>query len=246
MILLSLILFSLTLYFAQNKSRVSSPISNIRRNWCYLLGVVGVVQLLMGLRYNPRHYFIGAFIIAWTWFIYEARKGQKITWKTTVKSVVLILSSFVFLAAVDLPNSWIPMVIQAILMTLVIALKGAFRSIAYKKVSHFLNNNSDSMIEEERNHSKLSKKTKRLIYWIGGIILFILLLPFIIFTIDKVVNGYMDYFYSVQHLSDSEEVDSCVVTDDVPISDIIYYRSDGTVEVYPIEEYYNSADSCAE
>lgn len=246
MILLSLILFSLTLYFAQNKSRVSSPISNIRRNWCYLLGVVGVVQLLMGLRYNPRHYFIGAFIIAWTWFIYEARKGQKTTWKTTVKSVVLILSSFVFLAAVDLPNSWIPMVIQAILMTLVIALKGAFRSIAYKKVSHFLNNNSDSMIEEERNHSKLSKKTKRLIYWIGGIILFILLLPFIIFTIDKVVNGYMDYFYSVQHLSDSEEVDSCVVTDDVPISDIIYYRSDGTVEVYPIEEYYNSADSCAE
>lgn len=246
MILLSLILFSLTLYFAQNKSRVSSPISNIRRNWCYLLGVVGVVQLLMGLRYNPRHYFIGAFIIAWTWFIYEARKGQKITWKTTVKSVVLILSSFVFLAAVDLPNSWLPMVIQAILMTLVIALKGAFRSTSYKKVSHFLNNNSDSMIEEEGTHPKLSKKTKRLIYWIGGIILFILLLPFIIFTIDKVVNGYMDYFYSVQHLSDSEEVDSCVVTDDVPISDIIYYRSDGTVEVYPIEEYYNSADSCAE
>lgn len=246
MILFVLIFFFLSLYFAQNIQRVTSPISNARRNWSYILGVIGVVQFLMGFSYEPKHFFIGAFVGAWACFLYVARKGQKVTWKTTVKSVVLILSSFVFLAAVDLPNSWIPMVIQAILMTLIIALKGAFRITSYKTVSHFLNSNSDSMIEEKRNHPKLSKKTKRLIYWIGGIILFILLLPFIIFTIDKVVDGYMDYFYSVQHLSDSEEVDSCVVTDDVPISDIIYYHSDGTVEGYPIEEYYNSADSCAE
>lgn len=245
MILFSLILFSLILYFAQNKNRVSTPLSSTRRNWCYILGIVGLGQFLIGFN-NPRHYFIGAFIIAWTWFIYEARKGQKITWGTTLKTIVLILSSFVFLAAVNLPNNWIPLVIQAILLTIVITMEGSLKRISCNKLSHSPDSDPNTNIKEVRTYPKLSKKTKQLIYWIGGIILFILILPFIIFTIDKVIDGYMNYFYSVQNIGKSEETDSCVVTDYVPNSDIIFYRSDGRIEDYPMEEYYNIPDSCAE
>lgn len=57
----------------------------------------------------------------------------------------------------------------------------------------------------------------------------------------------MHYYHSVQNIGKAEEYDSIVVTDgDVPVSDIIYYRSDGNTEVYPIENYYNSLDSAAE
>lgn len=126
MILFVLILFSLTLYFSQNRQRVASPISNARRNWSYILGVIGVVQFLMGFSYEPKHFFIGAFVGAWTCFIYVARKGRVITWKTTIKTIVLVLSSIIYLAAINNPNSWVPMALETIFLLMVVALRFDF------------------------------------------------------------------------------------------------------------------------
>lgn len=242
-----LILFSLTLYFAQNKRRIISTLSNARRDWSYILGVIGIVQFLMGFKFDSKHCLIGAFIIAWAWFTYRARKGQKKTWRTIIKTVILILSSIVFLASVNSPYNWEPIVIQALFLIFILALRGVFSKIQINTKTSCSNDvDAPTMDVEKRTHIGLSKRTKRLIYWIGGIILFITILPFIIFAIDKAVDAYMHYYYSVQSIGKNEEVDSCVVTDDVPISDIIYYPSDGNVEVYPVEGYYNTLDSAAE
>jgi membrane protein len=223
------------------------PISNARRNWSYILGVIGVVQLLMGFMFTPKHLFIGAFFIAWAWFTCRARKGQKKTWKTIIKTIILILSSVVFLASVNAPYNWEPIVIQALFLIIILALRGVFSRIQINPKTSCSNDvDAHIMYVEKRTHPELSKRTKRLIYWIGGIILFITILPFIILAIDKAVDGYMHYYYSVQSIGQNEEVDSCVITDDVPISDIIYYPSDGNVEVYPVEDYYNTLDSAAE
>lgn len=255
MILFVLILFSLTLYFAQNRQRIISPISNVRRNWSYILGIIGVAQILMGFAHDPKHFFIGAFVGAWAWFLYVARKGRVITGKTALKTIVLVFSSIIYLAAVNNSNSWVPVALEAIFLLIVVTLRLNFSKVPYSTTVVTTSDTatiSKEVINESDKSAKLqpqlriSKKTKRLIYWIGGIILFIIILPFIIFAIDKAVDGYMHYYHSVQNIGKEEEADSCVRETDVPTSDIIYYRSHGNVEVYPIENYYNSLDSAAE
>ena len=256
MIFFVLIFFVLTLYFAQNKHRAKSLISNVRRNWSYILGVIGGSQFIMGFTYEPKHFFIGAFVGAWAWFVYVARKGQKVTWKTAIKTTFLVLSSIIYLAAVNNPNSWVPVVLDAIFLVIVVALGFDFTRVTNPTTVVTTIDTSPisrEIVDEARSpaglkpHHKISKRTKRLIYWISGSILFIIILPFIILAIDKAVNGYLHYYHSVQNIGKEEKYDSVVVTEeDIPISDIIYYRSDGNVEVYPIENYYNSLDSCAE
>lgn len=256
MIFFVLIFFVLTMYFAQNKHRAKSLISNVRRNWSYILGVIGTVQFLMGFTYGPKHFFIGAFVGAWAWFVYVARKGQKVTWKTTIKTTLLVLSSIIYLAAVNNPNSWVPVALDAIFLVIVVALGFDFTRVTNPTnvvITSDTSPVSREIVDEARSlaglklHHKISKRTKRLIYWISGIILFIIILPFIILAIDKAVDGYLHYYHSVQNIGKEEECDTLVtIEEDVPISEIIYYRSDGNLEVYPIENDYNSLDSCAE
>ncbi len=256
MILLVLILFLLTLYCAQNSQREASVISNARRNWSYILGLVGIVQFLMGFKYEPKHFFIGAFVGAWAMFNYAARKGQKVTLNTVIKTIVLVLSSMTYLVTINNLNNWVPVALEAIFLLIIFVLRFDFTRVSFSTAVVTTNDTppiSREFIDESaksaelRPQFELSKKKKRLIYWISGIILFIIILPFIILAIDKAVDGYMHYYHSVQNIGKVEEVDSTVVTDeDVPISNIIYYRSDGNIEVYPIESYYNSLDSVAE
>ena len=247
MTLFILIFFALTLYFAQNKNRVTSPISNARRTWSYILTAVAVAQFLLGFKYSTQHhYFIGAFIGAWAWFTYEARKGQT-TWRNVFKTIILVSSSVVYLVAVDQPDNWALVVVQGFFLIIVLALQGYFiKTSVPMKVS---DSHVDVAARKPKTEFtkrvpllKLSKRTKSIIYWIGGIIIFIILLPFIIFIIDKGVDSYMHYFYSVKNIG-KEEVDSCVMLDDVPISEIVHYKSDGAVDVYPIDDYYNMPDS---
>lgn len=56
----------------------------------------------------------------------------------------------------------------------------------------------------------------------------------------------MHYFYSVQQIGKVEVVDSVCINDDIPTTDIIHLHSDGSYEVYPIDEYYIPSDTCAE
>lgn len=119
MTLLVLVIFTLTLYYAQNKHRVVSPISNKRRNWSYFLGIVGVAQLLMGFTHEPKHLFIGAFVGAWAWFSYQSRNDRNITVKKVIKTIILLFSSFTYLYSVNQPKSWEPLVIQSVLLVIV-------------------------------------------------------------------------------------------------------------------------------
>lgn len=236
MIFLVLILFILTLYFAQNKNRAKSLISNARRNWSYILGVIGVGQFLMGFAYEPTHFFIGIFVGIWAWFNYEARKGQKLTLKTTIKTIVLVLSSMIYLASINNPNSLYSVTLEAIFLIIVLVLRFDFSRMSdHKRVASptIVATNSETdpiskgIIDESIKSSelkpqpKLSNKTKRLIYWIGGIILLILILPFIIFAIDNAVNREITYYHSVQGIGKVEEVDSCVTGADEPTYDIM-------------------------
>ena len=197
MIFFVLSLFSLSLYCAQNSQREESAISNARRNWSYILGVVGIAQFLMGFTYEPIHFFIGAFVGAWAWFVYVARKGRVITWKTTIKTIVLVLSSIIYLATINNPNSWGSVALEAIFWLMVVVLRFDFNRVPSPTTVETTGktpsksgksiNNTDKLAEPKPQF-KLGNKKRRLIYWIGGIILFIIILPFIILAIDKAVE----------------------------------------------------------
>ena len=225
MIFLVLIVFLLTLYFAQNKNRVASTISIARRNWIFILGVIGIIQFLMGFTYEFKHFFIGAFVGAWACFIYVARKSQKITLKTTVKTIVLVLSSMIYLAAIDNPYNWVPIAFEAICLIIVLVLRFDFSEMSTQnrvtssdiiassnETSPISKSISDELTQspELKPQSKLSILTKKLIYWIGGIILIILILLLIILAIDKAIDGYMHYYHSVEGIGKIEEVDARV------------------------------------
>lgn len=249
MIILVVIIFALTLYFSQNQRRVQTKISNSRRNWSYILAVVAVSQLLL-CKYGTQHLFIGVFVGIWALYTYTVRKSPASSWKGICKTVLLILSSFTYIASVNLPMHWEPVAIQATILILIILLQRNISRLAFSSNvsdTNATNGHKDNIETRISLFSNISKRTKRIIYWIVGVIIFIIILPFIIFFVDKIIDGYMHYFYSVQQICKDEEVDSvCIVEDDIPTSDIIYFHSDGTKEVYPIEEYYNIPDSCAE
>lgn len=248
MIILVVILFALTLYFSQNQSRVQTKISYSRRNWSYILASVAVLQLLLCI-YGNQHLFIGVFVGIWARFTYTARKSAS-SWKGACKTILLVLSSFVYLASVNGPMLWEPVAIQATILIVMIVLQRNLGRLSTSNVPDMDETNEhkgNSSQKSNRLFFNVSKRTKRIIYWIAGVIIFIIVLPFIIFFVDKIIDGYMHYFYSVQQIGKVEEVDSiCVVEDDIPTSDIIYLHSDGTKEVYPIDEYYNIPDSSAE
>lgn len=52
--------------------------------------------------------------------------------------------------------------------------------------------------------SKFSKKTKRTIYWIIGIVSIMIILPFMIAYVDKVAKSYITYYNSVQNINKEE------------------------------------------
>lgn len=260
MIILVVFFFALTLYFSQNQSRVRSKISNSRRNCSYILAVVAVSQLLL-CKYGVQHFFIGVFVGIWALYTYTVRKSGTTSWKGICKTFLLILSSFTYLASVNLPMHWEPVAIQATILIVILVLQRNLRRLTFTSKGPDMNATNVHKDNSEKSiglFSNVSKRTKRsmsirpgIIYWIAGVIIFVIVLPFIIFIVGKAVDGYMDYFYSVQNIGKVEEVDSCMIdtcltTEDVPISEIIYYRSDADVEVYPTNEYYTPSDTCAE
>lgn len=249
MIVIVVILFALTLYFSQNQSRVQTKISNSRRNWSYILAVVAVSQLLL-CKYGTQHLFIGLFVGIWAWYTYIARKTRPVSWKGICKTVLLILSSFTYLASVNMMTYWEPVAIQAVILIAMIVLQrnpGHLTFTSNEPNINAINEQNDNRESKSISlFSDTSKRTKRIIYWIAGVIIFIIVLPFIIFFVDKIVDGYMHYFYSVQQIGKVEVVDSVCINDDIPTTDIIHLHSDGSYEVYPIDEYYIPSDTCAE
>lgn len=104
--------------------------------------------------------------------------------------------------------------------------------------------------------SKGKKKRKKIMYWIDSIVLLIIVLPFIVFIMDKAVDGYKHYYHSVQNIGKVEEYDSTSIDstgyDTFPVYGNVdyqgntYYHQPETGERYVEDEYYNMPDTLAE
>lgn len=106
--------------------------------------------------------------------------------------------------------------------------------------------------------SKKKKKGKKILYWVDGIVLIIIVLPFLVFIMDKAIDGYKHYYHSVQNIGKVEEYDSCCIDttgyENSSVYDNSYYQSNAyyqeaqSGDTYITDEYYNynMLDSCAE
>lgn len=125
MILLIIPFFALTLFMSQNHNRVESQISDARRNWSYIMAVVAVSQLLMSV-HNLEHLFLGLFVGMWAWYTYMARKSKSTSLKGVFKTILLVLSSYIYLASVRISFDWLPLAIQAGILVVMMILQGYF------------------------------------------------------------------------------------------------------------------------
>lgn len=125
---------------------------------------------------------------------------------------------------------------------------------------------NENEVQSENNVEKKSriiflsskKKKRKIIYWVGGITILIIVLPFLIFIMKKAFDGYMHYYHSVQNIGKVEEYDSCCVDttgyENSPVYDNSYYQSNTyyqeaqSGETYVTDDYYNynMSDTCPE
>ena len=187
MIFLVLILFLITLNLAEKKRKIITPISNARRNWCYVLGMVGISQLIIGATTEIKHCYIGIFCGAWAWFAYNARKEQKKTWKTTIKTIILVLSSINFLGSIDRPHDLAPTLYQSVYLLLIITLRINYSSIKHRSQEILMRFNV-GLCHVIRDAIAFYKSHKVIIGIISVAILLIIL-PYVL----KMFSYYWDY-----------------------------------------------------
>lgn len=230
MVLLAAILFVIVLVFSKNERLPKSNLSKTRKVFGNILFAIAIIQVILFFKVGFPSDFIALFVGVWSWILLTPSLSTK-GWRLILKVLLILVASFAYLASLNFKESSTPVLIESITLCCMAALQWNtnFFILALRRKFKLptTDKSKSAVISTDNNTPKkhVSKHSKIAFYIIGGVVAFLILLPFIVWTVDKSIGLYSHYYYKITHMGRVEECDSVEVTEQV--------------EVYNIQEEYN-------